>query len=104
MRVKHPRLADLATGDSIRFRTKGTDDTCDVSVLCVTEYPDVEALLDGEGPANVNPTAGRDQQLADIRTIYGPEEEALGALAIRIERDLSGSKRALTKKVGSPSI
>lgn len=48
--------------------------------------PDFEALLDGEGPSHVNPTATRDQQLADIRTIYGPEKEALGALAIEIER------------------
>ncbi|UUU30973.1 ASCH domain-containing protein [Streptomyces sp. CA-210063] len=86
VRVKYPRLADLAAGDTIRFRIKATDETCDVQVLRVTEYPDFEALLDGEGPPNVNPTATRDQQLANIRTIYGPEKEALGALAIEIER------------------
>ncbi|MFI8252605.1 ASCH domain-containing protein [Streptomyces filamentosus] len=85
VRVKYPHLADLATGDTIRFRIKDTDETCDVNVLCVTEYDSFEALLDGEGPANVNPTATRDQQLANIRTIYGPEKEALGALAIKIE-------------------
>ncbi|GGR52160.1 ASCH domain-containing protein [Streptomyces roseolus] len=85
VRVKYPHLADLAAGDTIRFRIKGTDETCDVNVLRVTEYPDFEALLDGEGPANVNPTATRDQQLTNIRTIYGPEKEALGALAVKIE-------------------
>ncbi|WP_405882407.1 ASCH domain-containing protein [Streptomyces sp. NBC_01136] len=86
VRVKYPHLADLAAGDTIRFRIKGTNETCDVRVLRVTEYSAFEALLDGEGPANVNPTATREQQLANIRTIYPPEKEALGALAIEIQR------------------
>jgi len=85
VRVKYPHLADLAAGDVIRFRIKGTDESCDVKVKRVTEYSNFESLLDGEGPANVNPTAPRDQQLANIRAIYSPEKEALGALAIQIE-------------------
>jgi ASC-1-like (ASCH) protein len=85
VRVKYPHLADMAAGDTIRFRIKGTEETCDVRVLRVTEYPDFEALLDGEGPATVNPTASREQQLANIREIYPPEKEALGALAIEME-------------------
>lgn len=84
VRVKYPHLADLATGDTIRFRIKGTDETCDVKVVRVTEYADFEALLDGEGPSHVNPTATRDEQLANIRAIYPPEKEVLGALAIQI--------------------
>ncbi|MFH8446601.1 ASCH domain-containing protein [Streptomyces sp. NPDC018026] len=86
VRVKYPHLADLDIGDTIRFRIKNTDETCDVEVLRVTEYPDFEALLDGEGASNVNPTTTREQQLANIRTIYGPEKEALGALAIQMKR------------------
>ncbi|MGW2507932.1 ASCH domain-containing protein [Streptomyces scopuliridis] len=86
VRVKYPHLADLSAGDVIRFRIKGTDETCEVKVKRVTEYPDFEALLDGEGPANVNPTATREQQLTNIRAIYSPEKEALGALAIEIDR------------------
>jgi ASC-1-like (ASCH) protein len=85
VRVKYPHLADLAVGDVIRFRIKGTDETCEVEVERVNEYADFEALLDGEGPSNVNPTVSRDEQLANIRAIYPPEKEALGALAIRIE-------------------
>lgn len=85
VRVRYPRLADMAAGDTIRFRIKGTQETCDVRVLRVTEYPDFEALLDGEGSANVNPNASREQQLENIRGIYPPEKEALGALAIEIE-------------------
>ncbi|MFG2117856.1 ASCH domain-containing protein [Streptomyces sp. NPDC048710] len=86
VRVKYPHLADLAAGDTIRFRIKGTDETCEVEVGRVTEYPSFEALLDGEGPANVNPTATREQQLVNIRAIYPPDKEALGTLAIEISR------------------
>ncbi|MFJ9567769.1 ASCH domain-containing protein [Streptomyces fuscichromogenes] len=85
VRVKYPHLADLAAGDVIRFRIKGTDESCEVEVKRVTEYPDFQALLDGEGPSTVNSTATRDEQLTNIRAIYPPEKEALGALAIEIE-------------------
>ena len=85
VRVKYPRLRDLAAGDVIRFRIKGTDETCDVRVKRVTEYETFEERLDGEGPANINPVSSRAQQLANIRKIYPPEKEALGALAIEIE-------------------
>ena len=89
VRVKYPHLADLAAGDTIRFRIKGTDEACEVEVRRITEYPSFEALLDGEGPSNVNPTATREQQLANIRAIYPPSKEALGALAIEIRRTTS---------------
>jgi ASC-1-like (ASCH) protein len=84
VRIKYPHLADLAAGDTIRFRIKGTDETCEVEVKRVTEYAGFEALLDGEGPSNVNPNATRDEQLANIRAIYPREKEALGTLAIEI--------------------
>ncbi|MDX3313533.1 ASCH domain-containing protein [Streptomyces sp. ME08-AFT2] len=84
VRVKYPHLADLAAGDTIRFSIKGTDETCAVRIVRVTEYADFAALLDGEGAAKVNPTATRDEQLTNIRAIYPPEKEALGALAIEI--------------------
>lgn len=85
VRVKYPHLEDLASGDVIRFRIKGTDETCDVHVKRVTEYKTFEELLDGEGPANVNPASSREQQLANIREIYPTEKEALGVFAIEIE-------------------
>jgi ASC-1-like (ASCH) protein len=85
VRVKYPHLTDLGAGDTICFRVKGTDETCKVNVKRVTEYTNFEALLDGEGPATINPTATREQQLNNIRAIYPPKKEALGALAIEIE-------------------
>ncbi|MEU9399177.1 ASCH domain-containing protein [Streptomyces sp. NPDC048242] len=86
VRVKYPHLADLAPGDVIRFHVKGGDDTCEVEVGRVTEYPSFEALLDGEGPGGINPTVTRERQLADIREIYPREKEGLGVLAIEIVR------------------
>lgn len=86
VRVKYPHLEDLAAGDIICFHVKGTDETCNVHVLRVTEYETFDALLDGEGPSNVNPSATRGDQLTNIRSIYGPEKESLGALAIEIRR------------------
>lgn len=83
--MKYPHLSDVAAGDTIRSRVKGTDETCDVRVTRVTEYPDFEALLDGEGADNVSPHSSRGQQLANIRSICPPAKERLGALAIGME-------------------
>ena len=85
VRVKYPHLEDLTPGDVIRFRIKGTHETCDVRVKRVTEYATFEELLDGEGPAKINPASSRKQQLANIREIYPAEKEALGTLAIEID-------------------
>ncbi|MFI6660362.1 ASCH domain-containing protein [Streptomyces sp. NPDC050523] len=84
VRVKYPHLEDLAAGDTTRFRIKSTDESCDVRVSRVTEHKSFEALLEGEGPAGVNPGASRDQQPANICCICGPEKEALGAPAVEI--------------------
>lgn len=84
VRVLYPNLRTLAPGDHIRF-VCGRDD-CLTRVKRVTRYRSFEQMLDTEGPANVNPDSPRDQQLANIRRIYGPEKEALGVLAIEIER------------------
>ena len=83
VRVRYPNLRKLTAGDHIRF-VCGRDD-CLTQVKRVTAYDSFEAMLDGEGPTNVNPDSPREQQLANIRRIYGPEKEALGVLAIEIE-------------------
>ncbi|WP_424528882.1 hypothetical protein ACOZ38_04160 [Sphaerisporangium viridialbum] len=63
-------------------------------------YTSFEEMLDTEGPINVNPDSSREQQLANIRRIYGPEKEALGVLAIEIERVAAAD---LTTDVNPPS-
>ncbi|WP_433225334.1 ASCH domain-containing protein [Microtetraspora malaysiensis] len=84
VRVRYPKLDDLAPGQLIRFRCD--EDECLTRVKGVTAYDSFEMLLDAEGPEKVDPDSSRGQQLANIRRIYGPEKEALGVLAIEIER------------------
>ena len=83
VRVQYPNLRTLTAGDHIRF-VCGRDDAL-TRVKRVARYASFEEMIDTEGPANVNPDSPRDQQLANIRRIYGPEKEALGVLAIEIE-------------------
>jgi ASC-1-like (ASCH) protein len=83
VRVQYPNLRRLKAGDHIRF-VCGRDDAL-TRVTRVAKYDSFEKMLDSEGPANVNPESPREQQLANIRRIYGPEKEALGVLAIEIE-------------------
>ncbi|MFI7113937.1 NUDIX domain-containing protein [Nonomuraea sp. NPDC050227] len=84
VRVLYSNLRDLAAGQRILFRCDG--DECLTKVVRVAVYDSFEELLDTEGPERVNPDSSREQQLANIRRIYGPEKEALGVLAIEIER------------------
>jgi ASC-1-like (ASCH) protein len=83
VRVQYPNLRNLRAGDYIRF-VCGRNDAL-TRVKRVARYASFEEMLDAEGPDRVNPDSPRDQQLANIRRIYGPEKEALGVLAIEIE-------------------
>ena len=83
VRVQYPNLRSLRASDHIRF-VCGRDDAL-TRVKRVARYTSFEEMLDAEGPDRVNPDSPRDQQLANIRRIYGPEKEALGVLAIEIE-------------------
>ncbi|MEV1177831.1 hypothetical protein [Nonomuraea sp. NPDC049784] len=76
-------MGTLAAGDHIRF-VCGRDGAL-TRVKRVTRYTSFEEMLDAEGPERVNPTSPREQHLANIRRIYGPEKEAVGVLAIEIE-------------------
>jgi hypothetical protein len=80
---------------SVPHRRCGRDE-CLTRVKRVARYDSFEALLDAEGPEKVNPASPRDQQLASIRRIYGPEKEALGVLAIEIERVGADRGRGVT--------
>jgi ASC-1-like (ASCH) protein len=102
VRVCYPNLDDLAEGDHIRFIC-GRDE-CLTRVRRVARYDSFEALLDAEGPEKVNPASARDQQLASIRQIYAPEKEALGVLAIEIERAQARPDRSEPASGGSAGL
>lgn len=83
VRVQYPNLLSLKAGDHIRFVCDR--DSALTHVTRVARYRSFEEMLDAEGPERVNPDSPREQQLAEIRRIYGPAKEALGVLAIQIE-------------------
>lgn len=53
----------------------------------MTEYPSFEEMLDREDARSIGGNLGesRENLLAVIRSIYPPEKERLGVLAIEIE-------------------
>ncbi len=82
IRVNDPSRAKITVGHLIRFRCH--DEEVLTRVTRVTRYPDFNTMFDHESVTSVNPTATRAEQLADIRQIYPPDREALGAVAIGI--------------------
>ena len=83
VRVQYPNRRSLTAGDNIRFICD--EDDALTRVKRVSHYISFEQMLTAEDATRVNPDCTREQQLADIRRIYGPEKEALGVLAIEIE-------------------
>lgn len=84
VRVAYDNNKRLAPDQLIRFTCR--DEQCLTRIVRVGRYTSFEEMFDREDVAAVNPTATRDEQLTNIRLIYPPEKEALGVIAIEIER------------------
>jgi ASC-1-like (ASCH) protein len=84
VRVGYSSMRRIQPGQLIRFTCR--DEACLTRVKRVSNYASFERMFELEDPALVNPTATRAQQLGDIRQIFPPEKEALGVIAIEIER------------------
>ncbi|WP_410595476.1 ASCH domain-containing protein [Amycolatopsis sp. lyj-23] len=83
IRVNDSSRRKIKVGSLIRFRCQG--DQVLTRVTAVNRYASFEEMFDHQDVASVNPTATREDQLANIRQIYPPEREALGVVAIGIE-------------------
>lgn len=83
IRVNDSSRQKIAEGSLIRFRCR--DEEVLTRVTRVNRYPSFDDMFDHESVTSVNPTATREEQLANIRQIYPPEREALGVVAIGIE-------------------
>lgn len=59
----------------------------------VGRYADFEELLAHEAPETIAPDVPPDQLLGVMRAIYPPEKEALGAVALEIEREINLTAR-----------
>lgn len=85
VRVGYPNMRKIQPGQNLNF-TSG-DDTVMTRVKRVTEYSSFEDMLTQEDPISIGGELGesKDELLAVIRSIYPPEKEQLGVLAIEIE-------------------
>jgi ASC-1-like (ASCH) protein len=84
VRVAYPSNKRLAPGQLLKFTCRGEE--CLTRITRIATYPSFDEMLDHENVSTVNPTATRAEQLANIRLIYPAEKEALGVIAIEVER------------------
>jgi ASC-1-like (ASCH) protein len=87
VRVAYPSNQRLQPGQLIRFTCRG--EQCLTRIRRIASYQTFEEMFDHENVAAINPTATRVDQLASIRLIYPAEKEALGVIAIEVERTSS---------------
>ncbi|MDT5025295.1 MAG: hypothetical protein QOE61_1721 [Micromonosporaceae bacterium] len=84
VRVAYPSNRRLAPGQLLKFTCRGEE--CLTRIKRIANYRTFDDMFDHENVATVNPTATRAEQLANIRLIYPAEKEALGVVAIEVER------------------
>lgn len=84
VRVAYTSMLRIKPGSQIRFTCR--DEATITRVKRVARYSSFEEMFDHESAEAINPTAGRAEQLRAIRDIFPPEKEALGVLAIEIEK------------------
>ncbi len=85
VRVGYPRMRSIQPGQELTFVSG--DQGVPTTVRRVTEYPSFEEMLEREDARSIGGDLGesRENLLAVIRSIYPPERERLGVLAIEIE-------------------
>jgi ASC-1-like (ASCH) protein len=90
VRVGYPRMRAIQAGQELTFVSG--DRRVPTLVKRVTEYPSFDAMLKHENPRSIGGDLGENpgELLAVIRSIYPPEKERLGVLAIEVERQPGG--------------
>jgi ASC-1-like (ASCH) protein len=84
VRVAYSNIARLKPGDTLLL-----NDQHRYTIIDVRPYLDFGALVEAEDPATIAPDLpDREALLATCRTIYPPEKEALGVVALEIARQV----------------
>ena len=83
IRVGYPSMRSIEVGDVIRFNN---DPSCRCRVTRISIYGTFAEMMATEDPRKINPYKSAEEQLADIRSIFPPEKEALGVLAFELCR------------------
>jgi ASC-1-like (ASCH) protein len=84
VRVAYSSNKRLAAGQLLKFTCRGEE--CVTRITKIARYSSFDDMFDHEDAAAVNPVANRAEQLASIRLIYPAEKEALGVIAIHVQR------------------
>ncbi len=86
VRVAYESMKKIRPGMEIAFHSG--DEECLTRVKDVRTYGSFDDLLDHEDPRAIGGELGesRTELLQAIQSIYPPEKEALGVLAIEVER------------------
>jgi ASC-1-like (ASCH) protein len=84
VRVAYSNIARLQPGDRLLL-----NDRHPFVIRRVGRYADFDDLLASEDPAAIAPDLTREALLSTLRSIYPPEKEALGVVALEIERGIA---------------
>ncbi len=82
VRVAYKNIARLQPGDRLLL-----NDRHPFIVRRIGRYLDFDELLAHEAPATIAPGLTPEALLTALRALYPPEKEALGAVALEIERE-----------------
>ena len=80
VRVGYPNILRLKPGSRLLL-----NDAHPARVRRVAVYPDFAALVQAEDTARIAPEMTPAELLQALRSLYPPEKEALGAVALEIE-------------------
>ncbi|WP_406149516.1 NUDIX domain-containing protein [Streptomyces anulatus] len=83
--VAAPQKRAVAVGDTVVFRDRETGRELDVILQRITPYRSFEDLLSSEDPARIAPDGPPGELLAVLRSMYPPDREALGVLALAFD-------------------
>ena len=80
VRVAYTNITRLKPGDTLLL-----NDQYPFTITAIRRYPDLDALVAAEDPMAIAPDLpGREALLVACRSIYPPEKEALGVVALEI--------------------
>ena len=80
IRVGYPNITRLQSGDTLLLNEKHS-----YTITAIRRYPDFATMVAAENPADVAPDISDRAGLLDAcRTLYSPEKEQLGVIALQI--------------------
>ncbi len=80
VRVGYPNILRPKPGDVIRL-----NDRYPATIRKATRYHNFQELLEAEHPRSIAPHLSTGELLSALRSIYPPEKEALGVVALELE-------------------